>query len=47
MDWVSTEVNETDKREQLWKHAEAIKGFKGFLRVLEADKKQIEQETNG
>lgn len=43
-DWISTEVNEVEKRELIWKHAEAMKGFKGFLNVLETDRKMIEKE---
>jgi len=43
-EWISTEITDDDKREELYRHAQAIKGFKGYLRVLESDKKQIEQE---
>lgn len=43
-DWITTEVHEVEKREELYRHAEVIKGFKGFLNVLETDQRMIEAE---
>ena len=44
-EWISTEINQVAEREDLFRHAQSITGFKRFLHVLETDKKQIEQEN--
>jgi hypothetical protein len=43
--WITTEIPETDKREDLYKQAQTIQGFKRYLGNLETDKKMIEQES--
>jgi hypothetical protein len=43
--WMTTEIQDTEKREDLYKHAQAIQGFKRYLGNLETDKKMIEQES--
>jgi len=43
-EWISTEINEVDKREDLFRHAQSITGFQQYLRVLETDKNMIEKE---
>jgi hypothetical protein len=43
--WMATEIEESSERERIYKDAQAIQGFKKYLRDLEVDKKIIEQET--